>query len=138
MKKIQSEKSSVSIPEKMGEDNQPAQIYDLNYHLSTIKDISILDKVQSLREQVLGMGKDIEEYYGQYAIKFHHPKLFFKMRCVNCEKDQFLAFVKLEREQITDSTLDITEHSSWKEIKVTKNTDLTKISSIIKKAYDKK
>ena len=109
--------------------------YDLDYHFSKIEDKKVLERLKELKDKINAIGTNIEEHYSKFHIKFRHNVDFCNLFC---QKNQFWVDIKLPKNEITDSNLDIRDHKDtiWTHIRISDETSLSKLMPFIKKAYE--
>jgi len=124
------------IIEKVGDE---LKVYTLDYHLEKIKDETIKERVNELRENILKIDESIKEYYIQNLIKYKTTVVFCS---ISCQPKQFWVDVKSNRKELNvndfkEKGLDIRPYKDefWTSIRIKRDFDLNLLLNLVKKAY---
>ena len=126
------------IIEKVGDE---LKVYTLDYHLEKIKDETIKERVNELRENILKIDESIKEYYTKYLIKYKTTVVFCS---IDCKTKHFLVYVeRLSRKELNEKALkerglDIRPHANdefWTSIRIEGDFDLNSLLNLVKRAY---
>ncbi len=124
------------IIEKVGDE---LKVYTLDYHLGRIKDETIKERVNELREKILKIDEFINEYYTKYNIVFKTTIAFCS---IYCQPKKFWVDVKLNKKELNvndfkEKGLDIRPHKDefWTHIRIEGDFDLNFLLNLVKKAY---
>ena len=125
------------IIEKVGDE---LKVYTLDYHLERIKDETVKERVNELRENILKIDESIKEYYIKNLIKYKTTVVFCS---IYCQPKQFWVDVKLNRKELNEEALkerglDIRPHANdefWTSIRIEGDFDLNSLLNLVKKAY---
>lgn len=124
------------IIEKVGD---ALKVYTLDYHLERIKDETIKERVNELRENILKIDESIKEYYTKYSIVF---KTTIAFSAIYCQPKQFWVDIKLNKKELNvngfkEKGLDIRPHKDefWTHIRIERDFDLNLLLNLVKKAY---
>ena len=109
--------------------------YDLVFHLNKIESVDVKKRVEELRIQILAISGDVKEHFSKAHINFN---LRYDFAAIYCQKVQFWVDVKLNKKEVKDEGLDIRpmDDEVWTHIRVHIDTDLSKILSVVKQAYE--
>jgi len=117
------------------------KIYNLDYHLEKIKDESIREIVNNLRENILKIDDSIKEYYTKDHIVF---KTSYAFASIYCQTKNFWADIRLSPDKLNftelkSKGLDIRSHKDkvFSHIRMQKNADIGRLLELIKRAYQK-
>jgi predicted transport protein len=109
--------------------------YDLNHHLSKVKDPLTEKRIKEIFLSVKSLGKDVIEHYSKNHIKFRKT---YDFCLIYCQTDQFWIDLKLPRESIKDKELDVRPHKDevWTHIRINNQFNLKLLDPYIKMAYE--
>jgi len=117
------------------------KIYTLDYHLEKIKDESIREIVNNLRENILKIDDSIKEYYTKDHIVF---KTSYAFASIYCQTKNFWVDVrispdKLNFTELKSKGLDIRSHKDkvFSHIRMQEHPDMGRLLELIKRAYQK-
>ena len=126
------------IIEKVGDN---LKVYTLDYHLERIKDETVKERVNELRENILKIDESIKEYYIKDLIKYKTTVVFCS---IYCQPKQFWVYVErlnrkeLNEEALKERGLDVRPHANdefWTSIRIEGDFDLNSLLNLVKKAY---
>ena len=83
----------------------------------------------------MAISGDVKEHFSKAHINFN---LRYDFAAIYCQKVQFWVDVKLNKKEVKDEGLDIRpmDDEVWTHIRVHIDTDLSKILSVVKQAYE--
>ncbi|MFA5020403.1 MAG: DUF262 domain-containing protein [Candidatus Pacearchaeota archaeon] len=111
------------------------QEYDLKYHFSKLEDAQMLLKLKELMKKIKNISKNVKEICSKNHITYDNHHAF---TALYIQKEQFWTDIKLSKNKITDSKLDLRPHKDkiWSHIRIDHETDLDRLMPFIKQAYD--
>lgn len=112
------------------------EIYTIDYHMKIIESEEIKEKVNELREMIMGISDDIEERATKDHIIF---KSNINFVAIYTQKKQFWVDVKISRNELKDvKELDIRPHKDevFTHIRCNEKTNLKVLLSLAKRAYE--
>ena len=126
------------IIEKVGD---KLKVYTLDYHLEKIKDETVKERVNELRENILKIDESIKEYYIKNLIKYKTTVVFCS---IDCKPKHFWVYVErlnrkeLNEEALKERGLDIRPHANDEfltSIRIEGDFDLNSLLNLVKRAY---
>jgi predicted transport protein len=115
--------------------NIPEKNYNLDYHLSKVKDASVKQRINQLREMIRSLDPNIEEFYSKYQIRFRRDHNFC---LIYCQPTNFWVSINLHKNEVNNPELDVRPHkdTDWVHIRMNEQTNLEVLIPFIKKALE--
>ena len=109
--------------------------YNLTFHLNKIANSDVKKRVEQVRQRILEISENIKEHFSKNHICF---SLRYDFVAIYCQKSQFWVDVKLDKKEVKEQGLDIRpiDDEVWTHIRVHPDTDLSKLLSVVKQAYE--